>query len=202
MNSYPAIALVELSSIASGIYCTDAMVKCAPITVLKSGTVHNGKFLILIGGSVAAVEEAYMKAIILEKDQLIDNIFLPDVHIQVHDAILGKRQPCDSDALGIIEAKTVSCIIKSADAAIKGTDITITEIRVADDIGGKSFALFNGKVEEVETAIQIAREQATREEYWLPHRIISSLHDEVVQQVAFSTKFADVSLQKIEGSEV
>ena len=48
MKKYPSIALLELSSIAVGIFTADAMVKRAPITVLKSGTVHNGKYLILI----------------------------------------------------------------------------------------------------------------------------------------------------------
>ena len=94
MDRYPEIALIEYSSIATGIYCGDAMVKRAPITVLKSGTVHQGKFLVLIGGSVAAVEESYEEGLAMGGDSVVDKVFLPFVHTQVHDAILGKRQPC------------------------------------------------------------------------------------------------------------
>ncbi len=54
----PALALVEFTSIAAGIQAADAMVKRAPIDVIKAGTVHNGKYLVLIGGLTADVEES------------------------------------------------------------------------------------------------------------------------------------------------
>ena len=74
MKKYPSIALLEISGIATGIYCADAMIKCAPITVLKSGTVHNGKYLILIGGSLASVEEAFYKGLTSSGDEIIDHV--------------------------------------------------------------------------------------------------------------------------------
>ena len=58
MKKYPAIAIVELASIADGIYCTDALLKKAPIAMIKSGTVSHGRYLIVIGGSTASVEES------------------------------------------------------------------------------------------------------------------------------------------------
>ena len=54
----PALGLLELESIAAGIAAGDAMAKRAPIEVIRAGTVHPGKYLILVGGSVADVEEA------------------------------------------------------------------------------------------------------------------------------------------------
>ena len=54
----PALALIEFSSIATGIQAADAMAKRAPIDLLRSGTVQPGKYLVLIGGQVADVEEA------------------------------------------------------------------------------------------------------------------------------------------------
>ena len=54
----PALALVELSSIAAGMQAADAMAKRASLDVLKAGTVHNGKYLVLVGGQVADVEAA------------------------------------------------------------------------------------------------------------------------------------------------
>ncbi len=53
----PALALVEFSSIATGIQAADAMIKRAPIETLRAGTVHNGKYLVLIGVQGAVVEE-------------------------------------------------------------------------------------------------------------------------------------------------
>ena len=55
----PAIALVEFSSIAIGMRAGDAMVKRAPVEVTYAGTVHPGKYLVLVGGDVASVEESF-----------------------------------------------------------------------------------------------------------------------------------------------
>ena len=80
MKQQDALALIELDSIPAGILTADAMLKEAPIAVLKSGTVHNGKYLILIGGSVAAVGMAFAKGMSRGQDYLLDAVFLPDIH--------------------------------------------------------------------------------------------------------------------------
>ena len=46
-------------SIAIGVRAGDAMVKRAPVEVTYAGTVHPGKYLVLVGGDVASVEESY-----------------------------------------------------------------------------------------------------------------------------------------------
>ncbi len=202
MKKYPSLALIEFSSIAIGIFTADAMVKRAPITVLKSGTVHNGKYLILIGGNVASVEESFYQGISVAGDKVVDQVLLAEVHDQVHDAVLGKRHSCLQEALGIIETSTVAATIKSADAAIKGTNIDIVEIRVADDIGGKAFAIFSGEIEDVQAAIAIAKDAVTKKEFWLRDSIIPRLSDEIATQINQSTTFADVNLQKLAESEI
>ena len=63
MRRYPAIAVIEFASIADGIYCTDALLKKAPIAMIKSGTVSQGRYLIIIGGSTASVEESLNEAL-------------------------------------------------------------------------------------------------------------------------------------------
>ncbi len=55
----PAIAVLELDSIAIGFRTGDAMVKRAPVEVTYAGTVHPGKYLVLVGGDVASVEESF-----------------------------------------------------------------------------------------------------------------------------------------------
>ena len=48
----PALGLLEVESIAAGIEVGDAMAKRSPIEVIRAGTVHPGKFLILVGGGL------------------------------------------------------------------------------------------------------------------------------------------------------
>ena len=202
MKTYPAIALIEYSSIATGILAGDAMLKKAPITVIKSGTVHNGKYLVLIGGSVASVEESYEKGLAIDPDNIIDSMILPDVHQQLHDSILGSRLKCTKESLGIIEASSVSTMIKASDAGVKGADVNIVEIRLADDIGGKSFTIYNGNIEEIQAAVEIAKNAITSYEHWVNETIIANLHADMKIQIDQTTKFAQVKLGKVADSEV
>ncbi len=202
MKKYPAIALIEYSSIATGILAGDEMLKKAPITVIKSGTVHNGKYLVLIGGSVASVEESYAKGIAIEPDNIIDSMILPNVHQQLHDAILGTRLKCTKESLGIIEASSVSTMIKASDAGIKGADVNIVEIRLADDIGGKSFTIYNGCIEEIQAAVDIAKNAVTMPEHWVNETIIPNMHDDMKLQIDQTTKFAQVKLGNVRDSEI
>lgn len=202
MNRYPAIALIEFSSIAAGILAGDAMVKRAPITVLKSGTVHEGKYLVLLGGSVASVEEAFHEGLAVGEEQVLDRVILPDVHIQVHDAILGSRNPCSEEAIGVIETGSVAAVIRSADAGIKGANVNIVEIRIADDLGGKGIVIFNGKVAEVEAAVEISKGAVTDEKFWLREIIIPRIHTDMAVQIDQTTRFAQVELHQIEDGEI
>jgi len=202
MKKYPSIALLELSSIAVGIFTADAMVKKAPITVLKSGTVHNGKYLVLIGGSVGAVEESYFVGIDSGSEKIIDQVHLPDIHDKVHEAILGNRIHCAGEAIGIIETSTVAATIKSADAAVKGAEVEILEIRIADDLGGKAFAIFNGEIEDVQSAIEIAKENVTKKEFWVRDKIIPAISTEMVKQINQTTVFKNVNLDILPESEI
>jgi len=198
---YPAIALIEYSSVTTGILCGDAMIKQAPIAVIKSGTVHNGKYLVLIGGSVGAVEEAYSKGLQVGGTQVVDSVILPVVHEQVHDSILGQRRKCEPRALGICETFTVAATLRSADAGVKGAQVNIVEIRLADDIGGKAFTIFNGDLYEVEAAVNIAREACTSSENWLRDTIIPNLHPEMAAQVDATTYFGKANLDKLAEGE-
>ena len=75
-KTYPAIALIEFNNIADGITGADAMVKKAPIAMLKSGTVSQGKYLVLIGGSTASVRESFQEGLSQAKESVIDSVFL------------------------------------------------------------------------------------------------------------------------------
>ena len=54
----PALALLEFDSLALGIQAGDAMVKRAPVSQIQAGTIHPGRYLVLVAGDVASVEEA------------------------------------------------------------------------------------------------------------------------------------------------
>jgi microcompartment protein CcmL/EutN len=185
----PALALVEFSSIAAGIQAADAMVKRAPIDVIKVGTVHNGKYLVLIGGRVADVEESLASGREVGGNAVLDYVLLPQVHPEVVETIGGTRTPEATDALGVIETTTVAAAIHAADAGIKGALVRLVEVRLADGLGGKGIVLFSGLVADVEAAVQIGTQVLERPDLLVRQVVIPQLHPGMWENVSESTWF-------------
>ncbi len=185
----PALALVEFGSIAAGIQAADAMVKRAPIDVIRTGTVQPGKYLVLIGGMVADVEESLAAGREVGATAVVDYILLPQVHPDVVEAVGGGRVPDVTDSLGVIETTTVAASIHAADAGIKGAEVRLVEVRLADGLGGKGIVLFSGKVADVEAAIEIGVGVLERPELLVRQVVIPQLHSEMWDNLVEATRF-------------
>jgi microcompartment protein CcmL/EutN len=183
----PALALLEFDSIALGIQAGDAMVKRAPVDSIHAGTVQPGHYLVMVTGDVAPVEEAVNAGQEIGRSALRDTIFLPNVHPGVIAGINGGRQLEVSDALGVIETLTVAAAIHAADAGLKGAEVTLWQLRLADGLGGKGIVLFAGLVADVEAAVEIA--VARVEEMLVRQVIIPQLHEEMKESIATFGRF-------------
>lgn len=189
MKTPPAIALFELDSVVAGTQAADAMVKKSPITTFQIGTVQPGKYLILIGGSVAAVEESRREGLRVGGAAITDEIFLPDVHPQVFAATCGQRRPNVDEALGIIETSAVPASVVAADKAIKTADVTIVEIRLGNGLGGKGITHVSGTMCDVQAAIAAGVAAAERPGVEVAHTVIANQHDELRERIAHATEF-------------
>ncbi len=184
----PALALLEFSSIAAGVFAGDAMVKRAELDVIHAGTVQPGRYLILIGGSVAEVEEALKAGQENALDSLIDHIFLPGVHPDVVQAISGGRITEINDALGIIETHTVPAAILAADKGVKGAQVSLIEVRLADGLGGKGLVFFSGLVSDIEAAIEIGT-ASLKSGQLVKQVVISKIHTDMAKLVKNNSRF-------------
>jgi microcompartment protein CcmL/EutN len=184
----PALALLELDSIAAGIEAGDAMAKRAPIDVIRAGTVHPGKYLVLVGGPVADVEEALEAGREVGASAVLDTVLLADVHPDLVPALRGARGEAHGEALGIIETTTVAAIIEAADAGLKGARIRLLELRLADDLGGKGYLLFDGRVADVEAAVEIGAARIAGSP-GVVARVIAQLHDEMAANLTVDARF-------------
>ena len=186
---YPAIAIIEFNSIAAGITAGDAMVKKAPLELVKAGTVHPGKYLVMVGGEVAPVDESYREGLRIRPETIVDHVILPHIHQQVHDAVLGIKVANKAEALGVIETSTVAANVEAADSAVKGAEVVVLEIRLADNLGGNSFALFGGKVEDVESAIQIGTQRIEDKDITINTTVIPNIDRLMAGQIDSSSYF-------------
>jgi microcompartment protein CcmL/EutN len=184
----PALALLEFSSIAAGVLAGDAMVKRATLEVVHAGTVQPGRFLVLVGGAVAEVEEALKAGREAAPDALNDHIFLPGVHPDVVRALAGGRSPKADDALGIMETRTVPAAIHAADKGVKGAQVNLLEIRLADGLDGKGLVFFTGIVSDVEAALELA-DAALQPGQKVRHVVIPQLHSDIARLIQTNTHF-------------
>ncbi len=157
-----ALALLEFETIAAGVRASDLMVKRAPIALLRCGTIHPGRFLVLVGGSVASTEEAFVVGVQLGEIErtLKGSVFLGDVHPTLHDAVLGARQDLAGEALAVVETRSSPALLAAVDAAVKSTPVVLSEVRLADDLGGHALALMSGDLTDAETALGICTDRA------------------------------------------
>lgn len=184
----PALALIDFSSIAGGIEAADAMVKRAQLDVIRTGTVQPGRYLVLVGGTVAEVQESLATGRGVGGDSVLDHVFLPHVHPEVATAIGGARSEAPRDAVGVIETSTVAAAIRAADAGIKGAEVRLLEIRMADGLGGKGIVLYSGVVSDVEAAVEIGA-GAVRPGLLVRQVVISQLHPEIWENLSADTRF-------------
>jgi microcompartment protein CcmL/EutN len=167
------------------------MVKRAPIDVIRAGTVQPGKYLVLIGGQVADVEESLAAGRQVGGATALDFVYLPGVHPEVVQAVAGGRVPEITDALGVVETTTVAAAIHAADAGVKGAEVRLVEVRLADGLGGKGIVLFSGLVADVEAAVEIGVGALARPELLVRQVVIPQLHPEMWENVAGATRFHD-----------
>lgn len=200
MKKYPAMAVVEFREISRGMYATDTMLKKAPIAFVRCGTISRGRYLTVIGGTTASVEEAYREGIFWGGDSVLDSVMLADVHPQVHDAILGQRRPEGSGSMAIVETGTVSSNVRAAELALKGTPVSLMELRLADmGLSGKGLSIYQGELHDIEAAMDIVTsflQVAGRE---VTYKIISSPHEAMSARVNLHSHFGTGSLMELDG---
>ena len=196
-----ALALLEFNTIAAGVRASDLMVKRAPIALLRCGTIHPGRFLILVGGSVASTEEAFLAGTQMDEAErcLSGSIFLGDVHPSLHDAVLGTRKEMTGDALAVVESRSSPALLAAIDAAVKSTPVILAEIRLGDDLGGHALALMSGDLTDAETALSICSERAGEE--LLATSLLPRLDPDLRQLLDQGTRFGQCTAFEPAGAE-
>ncbi|SMC70471.1 BMC domain-containing protein [Sporomusa malonica] len=154
---YRAIGMIELTSIARGIYATDLMLKTAYVEVVSATAVCPGKFIAIVHGDVSAVESSISVGVETAGEYLVDSFVLANVHQAVFPAITATTMPDGTGALGIMESFSLSSMIIAADAALKAADIQALELRLGSGLGGKAYFTFTGDVAAVQAGIEAGK---------------------------------------------
>ena len=155
MKKGAAIGIVETSSIAKGFEIADAVLKAANVEIVLNRTICPGKYIVLVGGDVDAVQASIQAGVKVGAHTVVDQFVISNVHPAVFPAISGVEHIPELKALGIIESFSVASVIEAADAAVKSAPIQFVSIHLAMAIGGKGFVTFTGDVAAVEEATRV-----------------------------------------------
>lgn len=178
-----AIGMVEFSSIARGIYAADQMVKISEVEIVTAQTICPGKYIALVEGDVAAVQDSIRIGEQFAGEYFVDSIVIPNVHHGIFPAITGATMPERVIALGIFETFSVATMIIAADQILKSAELEAIEIRLGTGLGGKSFFTFTGDVAAVETGVEAGREVAAAKGLMVDAEVIPSPSDRLVPSV-------------------
>ncbi len=174
----PALAVVELSSLARAYRVTDAMMKRAPAHLWRTSMLSSGKFLIVLTGGVAEVEESYEAGLRIADDVVLDRVFLPQVDPQVLARLAQSAPDQKVDALGIIECRTCASAVRGADAAVKMAEVGLVQLHLGQGIGGKGIYAFAGELFNVQAALE-ASQWAVGKDFLLMSEEIPAPHGDM-----------------------
>lgn len=155
-----AITLIELNSIAKGIESADVMLKSAEVTLLAAKSICPGKFIVLVGGDVAAVEQAATSGRLCAGHLLVDHFTIANLHPDILPAISGVTRVDEVSAVGVLETYSVAACLEAADLAAKTANVVLIRIHLAFGIGGKCYFVLSGDVAAVGNAMEAATRQA------------------------------------------
>ncbi|MFT4625743.1 MAG: microcompartment protein CcmL/EutN [Myxococcota bacterium] len=149
----PALALIEVSSIAAGMHVTDVMLKASEVKLVLSRSICSGKFMVLVAGEQAAVEASLDAGLACAAETTIDYVRIDNVHPDVFPALSSSNAVTTHAAVGIVESFSVASLVEALDAVAKEADVEMVQCRLAMALGGKAYIVFTGEVEAVRFAI-------------------------------------------------
>ena len=202
MKKVSALAVLDFDNIPTGVYAVDTILKKAPIAFVRAGTVTRGRYLVLFGGSTGATAESLAEARETCGRAIIDEAFLPDVHDALFDGVFGTRKEA-SGSLLIIETETASSIVRSVEAALKGTPVQLIEVRLSDTgLAGKGVAFLAGSLPDIEAASVLAGSGLGADApppRGYSYRLIAAPHDVTERKIAYTTRFNDAPVVELDG---
>ncbi|EOJ9668817.1 propanediol utilization microcompartment protein PduT [Escherichia coli] len=178
-----AIGILELTCIARGMETGDAMLKSANVSLLVSKTICPGKFLLILGGEVSAVQQAIETGASLAGEMLVDSLVLPNIHASILPAISGLDSVVQRQSVGIVETWSVAACISAADRAIKTSNVTLVRVHMAFGIGGKCYMVVAGDISDINNAVAVASESAGEKGLLVYRSVIPRPHEAVWHQI-------------------
>jgi microcompartment protein CcmL/EutN len=137
--------------------------------------------LVAVDGHVAPVESALAKGIAVAGPELLDALFIPDLHPDVPGTLLPKHDRKLGEALGLVETATAAAVVRAADAARKAAEVRLIRMRLAFGIAGRGFLQLTGDVAAVQAGVSAAKAAVDHPEFLIRTEVIPLPHKDLRQ---------------------
>ncbi len=180
-----AVGIVELASLHKGFEVLDAVLDMTRVEKLIARTICSGKYIIIVRGEIADVEESVEVAKEKGGFAIVNALMIPNVDDKIFPAISGTIT-LDSprvDGMLIIETFSVAAAIKAADFAVKEADVTLLRIHVAMAIGGKGLVVMTGNIDALKLCIVPAEAFLKEDGTLAGYSLITGPHEDVLRDL-------------------
>lgn len=148
----PAVAAIEIATVARGIVSLDQLAKRAEVTIVSARTLSPGRYLIVLSGEIADIEEAMEAARDTADDDRVDDVVLRDPPDDLRDALASRLEVKLGESLAIVETATVCAALLGIDRALKEAEVRLMELRLGAGLSGKGVFTLTGDLHMVEAA--------------------------------------------------
>jgi microcompartment protein CcmL/EutN len=157
--------------------------KSANVDLLIAKTICPGKYIVMVGGEIAAVQQAVQNGEREGGHMKVDSFVLPNVHASVLPALSGVTQVEKRQSIGVVETYSVAACIAAADSAVKSANVQLVRIHMAFGIGGKCYLVVNGDIADANTAVTAASQSAGEKGLLVHSMVVPKPHDALWQQL-------------------
>ena len=179
----PAIAVLELCSVARGVEVADAILWESDLRLLFATPVQPGRYVMLFTGSVQDLRSALRRGAEVAGPDLVDQLLIPQVHPQVALALRRRDGHVQGsvDAVGVVETTTVASAIQAADAALKQATVDLLDLRIANGLDGKSYVTMTGEVSDVRSSVAAGASGAEAHGHLARQVVIAKPHPDLTR---------------------
>ena len=89
----------------------------------------------------------------------------------------------------MVETTGAAATLGAADAGIKGAQVALLEVRLADGLGGKAYTLFGGALTDVQMAVDAAVASLASPELLVEQVVVAQLHSDMRDNLPAHAEF-------------
>ncbi len=178
-----SIGAIEFKSIAKGIEVSNEMVKKHIVEVLYLKSICPGKFLVIVSGDVADVNNCIDCGMSLSEGFVVDSFVINSVHNQIIDGLKHRYEShTNIKSVLLVETNRVCAGIKMLDKTLKSANVNLAMLQLSFTIAGKLVYMVSGDIGSLESAIEQS-EIIVDEKNIVYHCIIPSIDEEIIKNL-------------------